>query len=218
MLSFAEEIYLLALDDITGKISSYSNEISLGYALIGAILCELSFVGKIDTDTEHLYLVDKTLTGNKALDSVLEIIAQSATDMPVSYWLKMLLSSAQETEELILTELINKGVLKKVDERIFWVFHTRRYPIVNNKEIVAVEERIKRLVLNDEEIPDPREAVLVSLIQACDLFDVILSPKEFRRAEKRIQNLAKLDMVGRSVNDMIKGIKNFSSLILNPPL
>ena len=43
MLSFAEEIYLLALDDVTGKISTYSEEVSLSYALIGAVLCELSF-------------------------------------------------------------------------------------------------------------------------------------------------------------------------------
>ena len=106
-----------------------------------------------------------------------------------------------------------------VDERIFWVFHTRRYPIINNKEIASVETRIRELVLNEGEIPEPREAVLVSLIQACSLFETILSPKELKRAEKRIQNLAKLNMVGREVVDMIREIKNFSpSIFCNTPI
>ena len=219
MLSFAEEIYLLALDDTTGKVSSYSDEISLSYALIGATLCELSFKGKIDNDLEHLIIIDKTPTGNKILDSILSVITETETQMPISYWLKILLSHASETEDLVLSELISKGILKMVDERIFWVFHTRHYPIINNKEITSVETRIRELVLHEGEIPEPHDAVLVSLIQACNLFATILSPKELKRAEKRIQNLAKLNMIGREVVGMLKEIKNFSpSIFCNTPI
>ena len=145
MLSFAEEIYLLALDDVTGKISTYSEEVSLSYALIGAVLCELSFLNKIDTDPEHLFVVDKEPTGNKVVDSVLEVVAGSEKAMPISYWLKVLLADASKTEDLVLNRLIDKGILKRIDERIFWVFHTRRYPVVNNKEIKNVEERLREL-------------------------------------------------------------------------
>ena len=219
MLSFAEEIYLLSLDDVTGKVSSYSDEISLSYALIGAVLCELSFSGKIDINIGHIIVIDKTPTGNKILDSILSVIIETETKMPISYWLKILLNNASETEDLVLSELINKGILKIVDERIFWVFHTRRYPIINNKEITSVEARIRELVLNEGELSEPREAVLVSLIQACNLFETILSPKEFKRAEKRIQNLARLDLVGREVVDMIREIRNFSpSIFCNTPI
>ena len=212
MLSFAEEIYLLALDDVTGKISTYSEEVSLSYALIGAVLCELSFLNKVDTDPDHLYVVDKEPTGNKVLDFVLEILAESEKPMPISYWLKVLLSDASRTEDMVLNNLIQRGILKRIDERIFWVFHTRRYPVVNNKEIKNVEERLRELVLGDD-IPEPREAVLVSLVHACNLFEDILSPREKKRAEKRIQAVAKLDIVGREVVEMIKEIKNFNPSI-----
>ena len=218
MLSFAEEIYLLALDDVTGKITTYSEEISLSYALIGAVLCELSFMNKIDTDPEHLYVIDDAPTNNKVLDEILDILKESETNMPVSYWLKILLSNASETEDLVLDELIEKGILKRIDERIFWVFHTRRYPIINNKEIKNVEERLRDLVLGDD-IPEPRDAVLVSLVQACNLFEDVLSPREKKRTEKRIQALAKLDLVGREVVDMIKEIKNFNpSIFCSAPI
>ncbi len=210
MLTFAEEIYLLALDDVTGKLNSYSEEISVSYALIGALLCELSFLNKIDTDIDNLYLLDKTPTGNKSLDSIIAIIAGTETKMPVSYWLKILLSNATQTEEEILGQLIEKGILKRVDERIFWVFHSRRYPVIDNKEIKSVEARLRDLVLDESAIPAPRDAVLVSLVQACNLFSDILSPRELKRSEKRIQNLSKLDIVGREVVDIIKEIKTFS--------
>ena len=50
MLSFAEEIYLLSLDDITGKLIVPSKEIILNTVLVGAVLGELSFLNKVDTD------------------------------------------------------------------------------------------------------------------------------------------------------------------------
>ena len=212
MLSFAEEIYLLALDDVTGKISTYSEEVSLSYALIGALLCELSFLNKIDSDLDHLYVIDKEPTGNKILDFVLEVISEAEKSMPISYWLKVLLSDASRTEDLVLNHLIQRGILKRIDERIYWVFHTRRYPVIDNHEIKNVEDRLRELVLNDD-IPDPREAVLVSLVHACNLFEDILSPREKKRAESRIQSIAKLDIVGREVVEMIKEIKNFNPSI-----
>jgi golgi phosphoprotein 3 len=212
MLSFAEEIYLLSLDDVTGKITSYSEEISLSYALIGAVICELSMLNKIDTDPDKLYILDDKPTGNVVLDEALTLLGESKSSMPVSYWLKMLLSNASEIEDLVLDQLIQKGILKRIDERILWVFHTRRYPIINNKEIKTVEERLRETVLSDE-IPSPRDAVLISLVYACNLFEEILSPKERRRSLKRIQSLAKLDLVGREVVDMIKEIKNFNPSI-----
>ena len=139
--------------------------------------------------------------------------------MPVSYWLKILLSNASSTEDMVLDQLIKKGILKKIDEKIFWVFHTRRYPIINDKEIKSVEERIKHLVLTESVLPEPREAVLVSLIQASNLFETILSPKELKRAEKRIQSLAKIDLVGREVVNMITEIRNFSpSIFCSAPM
>lgn len=213
MLTFAEEIYLLALDDVTGKISNYSDQVSLSYALIGAVLCELSFLSKIDTDEEKLYVINKEPTNSPVVNSILNIISESEAQMPVSYWLKILLSNASSTEDMVLDQLVNKGILKKIDEKIFWVFHTRRYPIINDKEIKSVEERIRHLVLTESMLPEPREAVLVSLIQASNLFETILSPKELKRAEKRIQSLAKIDLVGREVVNMITEIRNFSPSI-----
>ncbi|MDY6915534.1 MAG: GPP34 family phosphoprotein, partial [Candidatus Cloacimonadota bacterium] len=57
MVTFAEELLLLALDDEEGKFYSMPF-MTFEYALVGAILMELAIKNRIDTDLRHLILVD----------------------------------------------------------------------------------------------------------------------------------------------------------------
>ncbi|MFM8653319.1 MAG: GPP34 family phosphoprotein, partial [Verrucomicrobiota bacterium] len=56
MLTFGEEIVLLALDDKKGKFVDLP-PLALDQALAGAALLELAFQNRIDTDLAHLMLV-----------------------------------------------------------------------------------------------------------------------------------------------------------------
>ena len=47
----------------------------LNCTVAGAVLAELSLMGRIDTDVESLFLVDQAATGDPALDLVLQEIA-----------------------------------------------------------------------------------------------------------------------------------------------
>jgi len=213
MLSFAEEIYLLALDDVSGKIIIPSKETVLNTALIGAVLSELSFLGKIDTDTENLYILNTDLTGNAVLDEVMKILQDNVSNgqAPLYQCMKMLLPEAGNIENSVLENLISRGILKKIEEKILWIFPQRRYPIIDNREITDVETRLRDIVMGDE-IPDPRESVLISLVHNCDLFREILSPKELRRCSPRIEELSKIDSVGREVAQLIDQINAFRSI------
>lgn len=53
MLTFAEEIVLLILDDETGKLANAGSP-SVNHALAGAVLMDLALRSKIDTDLEKL--------------------------------------------------------------------------------------------------------------------------------------------------------------------
>lgn len=210
MLSFAEEIYLLALDDTTGKVYSYSDTISLGYSLIGAVLSELFFQRRIDTDLEHLIVIDKTPTGNKILDSILSNLPEPEIKKPVSFWVKILLNKAKETEKLVLSELVNKGILEIINKKRFWKFYVKRYHILNNNEVTNVKNRIREVILNKEGIPDSHEAALIGFIHACKLFEIIFSPREMSQSEQRIKNLAKIDPISREIVDIITKIEKTS--------
>ena len=213
MLTFAEEIYLLALDDVSGKITIPSKETVLNTALIGAVLSELSFMSRIDTDTEKLYLTSTAPTGSRILDEVMKILQDEMKDgkAPLYHCMKVLLPKAPDIESFVLENLIAQGILKKVEEKILWIFPQRRYPIIDDREITDVETRLREIVLGDE-IPDPRDSVLISLVHNCDLFKEILSPKELRRCTERIENLSKIDTVGREVAQLIDQINAFMSV------
>ena len=129
MLSFAEEIYLLALDDVTGKVVITSKEVVLNSVLIGAVLSELSFLGRIDNDAENLYILNTDATDSPVLDEVLDVLRKSGkTEVSLSRCLQALLPESKNVEQLVLKELIGKGILKQVNEKVFWFFPSRRYP------------------------------------------------------------------------------------------
>ncbi len=214
MLSFAEEIFLFALDDREGSIKPLPVS-ALEYALPGALIMELAFLDKIDVDLKSLQVVNTDPTGNPLLDDVMRQIKSKSEAQPVSYWLSFFAGQAKQIQELVLAQLVAKGILKTEDKKILWVFKTRRYPMIDNREIKEVTARLRELILSDE-IPDPREAVLVSLVDACRLFDDIFSAEEYERVQPRIKALAKLDLIGQEITKSIREIAQAMALAMMP--
>ena len=213
MLSFAEEIYLLSLDDITGKLIVPSKEIILNSVLVGAVLCELSFLNKVDSDLQDLHILNTEPTNNPILDSTLESLKRIGTKkIPISRCLHILLINAKHIEDQVLDQLIKNAIVKKVEGRILWVIPTRRYPIIDDRQTKDVETRLRELILSDN-IPEPRETVLVSLVNTCGLLGQILSPIELKRCEDRIRTLASMDIMGRKVVQLIDDINIARSLV-----
>ena len=212
MLSFAEEIYLLALDDVTGKVTIGSKDVVLNSALVGAVISELCFLGKIDNDQEFFYLIDGQPTGQAVLDEVLAVFAHAQSPKnPIEQGLRVLLPMSDRIEKQVLDSLVSKKILKRVEEKIFWLIPCRRYPVIDNQEVADVERRL-RCLLESNDIPAPREAVLVSLVHVCGLFHEILSPREYNRLRPRIEQIAKMDMVGQKVIELVIQINDFANL------
>jgi golgi phosphoprotein 3 len=202
MLSFAEEIYLLALDDVKGTVSLPGGIEMMHRALVGSALAELSFMGRLDSDKDGLFIVNAEPVDNPALEEIMGLIADQENKMSIHYWLEVLFSEAGKIEANVLEHLILRGILKQVDEKVLWVFPSRRYPVIDDREIKDVERRMVNLISSDE-IPDPREATLISLASSCGLLEEILSPRQFSRYEERIAILTKLDSVGRNTVEVI---------------
>ncbi len=198
MLTFAEEIFLLSLDDTTGKISLPGGNNALAGALAGAVLCELSFLNRIDSDQKFVVIVDSTETGMPMLDEALDMVMAGPAKKSIDFWLERLRGEASRIKEMVIEELLEREIIKQESNRIFWVFPSRRYPLIDNEEIKDVERRLIE-ILNGTEIPSPRECALISIVQACGMFEQILSPKEYNRLEERIGKLAQLDMFGQEI-------------------
>ena len=95
MLTFAEEILLLMLDDDGAFLPIRGGAVE--YILAGAVLMDLAFANRIDTDPEQLVSLDSTPTGNPMFDQALAYIANSGETKNTKGWIETL--AGQETTE-----------------------------------------------------------------------------------------------------------------------
>ncbi len=197
MLTFAEDVALLVLDDETGALHSISPMI-LNQVLAGAVLMDLAYRHKLEVDEEQVRVADSAPTGDPILDPYLAEIAAGETAMTARGWIEVLSARGSEILEAALDALVAKNILKVVDTKILWVFETRRYPAIDSKEEREVKMRILDAVLSDE-TPDPRDVGLICLVDAGGIFNTILSERELSYSRARIAEIAKLDLIGQAL-------------------
>jgi len=205
MLSFAEELILLSLDDKKGTFLPLSL-MSFESALAGAILMELALENKIDTDLEHLILIDDTETGDPVYDDIIQMIKQYPDSKNALYWVKEIRNKYSNLREVLTQRLVNNGILEEKKKKILGLFPQTRYPILNDTEELTVKNRIRKIVLSDE-IPEPRDIVIISLIKSCGLVEQIFSAQEIKKASERIYQISKMDLIGQSVSKAINELQ-----------
>ncbi len=205
-LRFAEEIILLLLNDDDGRFARVPSW-SMDYALAGAVLMDLALENRIDTDLERLVLVDSSPLDDSLLDPTLADIA-AGEERNARYWVEHTANRAAEIREEALNRLVDGGILERKDDRFLWVFQSRRYPMVDGNEEREVRLRLMSILFSDE-IPDPRDIVLLSLTDACGILRGMLSRRELNSAAERIEQVRKLDLVGQATTQAIMDIEQF---------
>jgi golgi phosphoprotein 3 len=205
MLTFVEEIVLLQLDDARGKVVDLPSQ-AAAIVLAGAALMELALRNQLDTDLKHLFVVDRTPSGDDILDDVLAQLTAIPGELTAAAALQRISAGAEGYREKALEHLVAKGVLREQDGRFLWVFGSRQYPVVDDREQRAVKARLHQLLLS-EEIPDPRDVALICLIEASGLLGLVLTADEAERAAARVEQLAKMDLIGQALMRAIAEIR-----------
>ena len=209
-LTLLEEFLLLALDDQTGRLHPMARSL-LDCATAGAVLMDLTLRNRIDNDLRDMFVVDQMATGDDMLDPVLQImsLAPVLTPHPIAYWLRQFADEGEAYREKALHRLGARGIIRREDHKILWMFGSRRYPPVADAEIREVKSRIMSVVLGDE-VPAPRDIMIVCLAESCDLFRHLLTAAELSRAHARIVQVARMDLIGQAV---AKGVTDIEAAI-----
>lgn len=203
MLSFVEETVLLLHDEDSGDFVQLPQSV-FSVVIAGAALMDLAIRNRIDTDLERLTVVDPRPTGDDILDDVLSAIvatqdkAAAASQFDISEALYNAATDADIYRERALKRLIQRGILKEENGRHLWVFRSRRYPLIDNTEQQEVRERLRHILVSDE-IPDPRDIVLICLVDACSLLRFVLGADEIGARAARVEQLRKMDLIGQAV-------------------
>jgi len=203
-LSMPEELLLLMLDDRTGRLHHHAAPAG-DYAIAGALLAELALARRIDTDPQRLWVTDSSPVGDDLLDGVLAKIDAEHECQCSQYWIQELSRSSGSYRDVLFGALVRKGVLRQVDGRFLWVFAERRYPSISGNEEREVKARLLAVLFNDD-IPEPRDALLIGLCRATQLFSLFLSEHQVERIQTRIDRVADLEELNRSLSEAIREI------------
>ena len=203
-LSLLEELILMLLNEENGYFHQVPGW-ELNCAVIGAVIAELSLMGRIDTDVDSLFLVDETETGNPALDSILEEVAAQPVQRNAQYWIERLAPQAESIIDQTLDRLVALNILQH-HEGEFWTLTRNAWQMEvldSSREGTAaqfVKTRIAKAIFENE-IPDPRDIIIICLINTCDVFRFIFQLDE--ESEERIKFICNLDVIGRSMAEAV---------------
>ena len=201
MLRFAEEIMLLLLDDDGGGFARVSDR-AVGYALAGGVLMDLALADRIDTDLHRLMAVDAKSTGDDLLDPTLAEIAASETNRNARFWVEHVAKQAPRIRDAALARLVERGILERRSATFLWVFRSRRYPVLDGTAEREVKLRILDVLLGDD-LPAPRDIVIICLADACGIFHELLDASQLERARPRFEQVRKMDLIGQAVSQAV---------------
>lgn len=209
MLTLPEELLLLSHIDDDGSFDLPDNVRDV--ALAAAVLMDLALRDRVDTDVEKGIIVNPAPTGEPVLDAAFARLVSENPDGTLAEWLSLLADDGAAIRDGSVARLVERGILRHEADRFLWVFATRRYPLIDGQQLEEVTSRIAALLTNDV-IPDPRDIVIIALAQICGLLDRIvddydLSPEEKERAEERIAQIIRIDLVGRAMRVLLDDLQ-----------
>ena len=203
-LTLPDELVLTLLNEESGYFRQVSGW-KLNCAVVGSVIAELSLIDRIDTDMESLILLDSTPTGDPCLDPCLAEIAMESRPRNAQYWVERLAPRAEKIIDTVLERLVRRNILQH-HEGDYWSLAQGawRSGFTAHSDVGTpvefVKTRISRAIFTDE-IPDPRDVIVICVVDACDvLTDIFDIEEEFG---ERVAQITKMDLIGRAIADAV---------------
>jgi hypothetical protein len=204
--TLAEQIVLLSLDDETGRPVGRLG-MAPDFGLAGALLMDLALAGRVDTDRNRLWVADSTPTWDPVADRVLAELDTPGAPGDARGAIMLLARDAPAAREALLARLVGAGVLRREESRLLWVFPDRRYPKGTGRDAAEdARARLRRLLLA-EEIPEPRDALLLGLARAAGLLPLLFTAEELLRVQDWLDLVTRIESLNRSLGAAVAEVR-----------
>ena len=171
---------------------------------------DLTLENRIDTDPERLFLIDSKPVNDELLDPTLLEIADETATHDTAYWIERTATRSGTIRKKAVNRLISDGILVADANGLVFparsVVRAQLYPTVDGKATKHVQARVLTTLFSDE-IPEPRDIIIIGLAAACGVFESILSREELAEVRERIESIAQLDLMGRVISESVRAIK-----------
>lgn len=205
-LSLAEEVVLLSLDDETGRPVGRAG-MAPDLALAGALLMDLALAGRVDTDRDRLMVVDDAPTWDAVLDAALGRLLEPDAPRDARGAIMVLARDAPEARGTLLDRLIEAGMLRRIESRALWLFRDRRHPKAEGHTEAADARARLRAMLLSEELPAPRDALLLGLARASGLLPLLFDEAELARIQDWLELVTRLESLNRSLGTAVAAVR-----------
>lgn len=205
-LPLAAEIVLLSLDEETGRPVGRLG-MAPDLALAGALLMDLSLARRIDTDRDRLWVMDDAPTWDPVLDMALGALASPGAPTDARAAIVLLAREAPALRELLMQRLVAAGLLEQHARNVLWLFQPRRQPGEEGREAASqARARIRAAVLV-EEIPEPRDALLLGLVRSAGLVALVFSREELARCQRWLELVTRIESLNRSLGVAVAAVR-----------
>lgn len=200
----AEDLLLLLYDDESGK--PIAGNPGLDYALAGAVVIELTLLGKVDVagdgDTVkpgRLKVLDTTPTGDAVLDERLAILAQKAGAKPKDLMGKL----SKKLRDQLLVRLAERGVLEADKGKVLGLFPVTRWPAKDAQHEAEVRTALGNVLRLGAE-PDERTGALIALLNALNVVPKVVTDAVDKKALKqRAKEISESDWAAAAVRKAV---------------
>ena len=223
MLSVPEEFLLLTAGDggqsaDAPLIQLPGNRPGIRFAMAGACLMELSLRDRIETDVERLWVRNAEPVGEPLLDPVLatvdELCRHGEGNCDIVSAIKAL--DGIDFHRVALASLRARGVVREDVQRILWVLPVKTDVVAGVDVMLQIRNRIHEVLLGDA-IPEPRDACLISLLDATRKFRLVVPDDKVQHAIAQTRRYSSLDLVGRNValhvGGMIESLSKYGDIV-----
>lgn len=216
-LNIPQEFIMSILNEQTGYFHQVEGW-TLNCATIGAVLADLSLKSRIDTDEDTLFVMDSKETGEPALDLCLAEIASNPDPKEPRYWIERLAVHAEGIIDSALKHLVQLKILTHHEGGFYttnhcdWHAEMHQYP---KGDTVGkhINSRIEEAIVTDI-IPNPRDALIIGLLRACDVIQFIFDLDEERK--QRIELVCKMELINRVISTTVKQVSIAPTLQHSP--
>jgi hypothetical protein len=202
MLSLMEEILLLALKEEKGSLSMTASS-QINYCLAGAILMELELHQRIKADKKTVQVIDRTPTRNPHLDAALKQIDSHGRLRTPDYWVTKLPRTLKTLRQEILTQMMEKALVREEEHQVFIFFTVNRYPLRDIRAKKDILDRLQKILLRGESAM-PRTVKLIGLVSNCGLLYTLFDKEDRKHARKKAKEVTAEDVLSQAVKKALE--------------
>lgn len=217
MLTIAEQLLLITLDDATGQPAPLPMGV-LEASLAGALLMDLLFAAKLKLSSQGLRLELKNPLEDSLLREVFAVLKDDGQDpYPVDGAIRKLASPHWDWSTKLADRLVKKHILEAHEETHFWIFKTKVYPMIEGEEERICRQRVRDLLLEEAPVTESKDLILLSLLARSGLLDQIFSLEELAKARPKIEAILKQNhSFDEAIQAIIMDLQAFFTKVVLP--